>query len=49
MIDIEGGAEAGYFGGSHRAVQEQEDCGLPDDVNEHHFGLDGQEDKREAK
>lgn len=49
VIDIEGGAGAGYFGGSHRAMQEQEDCGFPDDVNGHHFGLDGQEDKGEAK
>ena len=30
-------------------MQEQEDCGLPDDVNDHHFGLDDQEDEGEAK
>ena len=48
MIDIDGGA-GGYFGGAHRAAQEQEDHGLPDDANEYHFGLDGQEEQGETK
>ena len=30
-------------------MQEQEDHGLPDDANEYHFGLDGQEEQGEAK
>lgn len=49
VIDVEGGAGAGYFGGVHGVAEERDDRGLADDADEHNFGLDGQEDEGEAK